>query len=189
MRELALHILDIAENSIMAGARHIDLRIDEDLAADRLTITIRDDGRGMDAETVKRVRDPFFTTRTTRHIGLGIPLFAAAAERCAGSLTIESQPGRGTTVRAVFQHSHLDRAPLGNLTDTLLSILLRDQHLDLHYVHTIGGRSFELDTTEIRQVLEDLPLTHPQVWTWLQELILDGESQIKHQTSSPSLDV
>ena len=100
MRELALHILDIVENAISAGAKHIEIDIVEDRDADRLTIRVQDDGRGMDAKTMRRVRDPFYTTRTTRHVGLGIPLFAAAAERCAGELVIESTPGQSTTLTA-----------------------------------------------------------------------------------------
>ncbi len=179
MRELSLHILDALENSLEAGASRVTLTIEEDLTADRLTITITDNGRGMDAETVKTVLDPFFTTRTTRHVGLGLPLFAAAAKRCNGDLTIESEVGRGTTVQATFQHSHIDRAPLGDIHDSLLSFLLAERAVDLHYVHRVNGRQFEFDTADIRAELGDVPLSHPAVREWLSEFISEGEREIK----------
>ena len=184
MRELSLHVLDVVENAMEAGVLHIDLRIVEDLDVDRLTITVRDDGCGMDAETVQKVRDPFFTTRMTRHVGLGIPLFAAAAERCGGALTVESSPGKGTTVTATFQHSHLDRAPLGDMTSTLMGILMRDRDFDLHYVHRVGGAhmpaaSFEFDTAEIKRELGSLPLSYPEVRRWLGEFIAQGEQSLR----------
>jgi anti-sigma regulatory factor (Ser/Thr protein kinase) len=183
MRELSLHILDVAENAIAAGAHRIDLTIVEDLDLDRLVISVVDDGRGMDADTVHRVRDPFFTTRTTRHIGLGIPLLAAAAERCAGALTIDSAPGVGTRIEVVFQHSHIDRAPLGDITGTLICILMRAQDLDIHYRHRILGRgderAFDLDTVEIKRVLGKIPLSFPDVREWLRAFIAQGEEQLK----------
>jgi anti-sigma regulatory factor (Ser/Thr protein kinase) len=183
MRELAMHILDIVENAIAANAHHIDLRIIEDMDADRLEIIVQDDGRGMDVEIVKRVRDPFFTTRSTRHVGLGIPLFAAAAERCGGQLDIQSTPGQGSTVRAVFQHSHIDRAPLGDLASTLICILLHSERFDLHYTHHIrdgsSKRTFELDSGQLLNELGDIPLSHPTVRRWLSEYVAQGEQDLK----------
>lgn len=179
MRELGLHILDIVENAIESGARQIDLTVDEDLDADRLTITVRDNGRGMDAATAQKARDPFFTTRSTRHVGLGIPLFAAAAERCGGGLSIESAPGRGTTVQATFQYGHIDRAPLGDMCSTLICILMHQTDFDLRYKHQIGERAFELDTQEIKSVLGGVPLAHPDVRKWLSEFIAQGEQELK----------
>ena len=184
MRELSLHILDAVENSLEAGAMHIELTIDEDLTTDRLTITIVDNGRGMDEQTVAQVLDPFFTTRQTRHVGLGLPLFAAAAERCNGTLTVESQPGQGTTVRATFQHSHVDRAPLGDMKSTLLGAFLaqrtaRPGRADLHYVHRVESRVFEFDTAEMRRELGEIPLSHPKVRQWLAEFIAEGEREVQ----------
>ena len=183
MRELSLHILDVAENAITASAHRIDLTIVEELDTDRLVLTVVDDGRGMTAETVHRVRDPFFTTRTTRHVGLGIPLLVAAAERCAGELTIDSTPGIGTRIEAVFQHSHIDRAPLGDITSTLICILMRAQDLDIHYQHRIlehgAERAFDLDTVEIKRVLGEVPLSFPDVREWLRAFIAQGEEQLK----------
>ena len=181
MRELSLHILDALENSLEAGASCVELVVEEDLAADRLWIEIRDDGRGMSEAQLRRVFDPFFTTRTTRHVGLGIPLFKAAAERCNGSLTLSSQPGVGTVLRATFQHSHIDRAPLGDLRGTLLAVLLSGK-CDVHYVHRVNGRVFEFHTADMRAELGDVPLTHPEVRKWLEEFIVEGEDNLRRQS-------
>ncbi len=182
MRELSLHVLDALENSLEAGATFIELIIEEDLAADRLTITARDNGRGMDEAHLARVFDPFFTTRSTRHVGLGIPLFKAAAERCNGDLTVTSQLGDGTTLQATFQHSHINRVPLGDMPGTLLAIILSGS-CDLHYVHRVnahpeGGGEFEFRTADIRAELGEVPLTHPKVRKWLQEFIAEGEAEL-----------
>ncbi len=191
MRELSLHILDILQNSIAAGATVVDLIIEEDLADDRLTITIRDNGRGMDKAALARVTDPFYTTRTTRKVGLGIPLLQAAAERSNGNLTITSQPGVGTTVVATFQHSNIDRAPLGDVTSTLLAVILGGT-CELHYLHRVEtGRQaplrgvrdkeigeFEFSTAEIKAELGDVPLSHPAVRQWLAGFIAEGEARL-----------
>ena len=174
MRELSLHILDALENSVEAGATRIELRIEEDLPKDRLTITITDNGHGMSEELAKKVLDPFVTTRSTRHVGLGLPLFAAAAERCAGELRIQSQPGVGTTVVATFQHSHIDRAPLGDLPGSLMAVMLPERPVDIYYKHIVGDRDFEMDTAEIRRLLEGVPLAHPRVREWLESTLTEG---------------
>jgi len=180
MRELSLHILDALENSLEAGATVVELAIAEDLAADWLTITIRDNGRGMSENQLARVFDPFFTTRSTRHVGLGIPLFRTATERCDGGLTVTSQLGQGTTLRATFQHSHIDRAPLGDITGTLLAVILSGS-CDLRYVHRVDGREFEFSTEDVRAELGDIPLTHPAVREWLQDFIDEGEESLQRQ--------
>ena len=183
MRELSHHILDLLENAIAADARHITLSIVEDTTTDtkqgnRLEITVSDDGKGMDAEMVKRIKDPFFTTRTTRHVGLGVPLLAAAAELCDGGLSIASQSGQGTTVKAWFAWHHIDRAPLGDIGSTLLGAMLSQREgqtpPELRYEHMVDGRAFALDTQEIRNLLGDVPMTHPQVRSWLEDYIKQG---------------
>jgi anti-sigma regulatory factor (Ser/Thr protein kinase) len=176
--ELSLHILDVLENAIEAGATRVELWIEEDLEADRLTIEIVDNGRGIDEEALARVLDPFFTTRRTRHVGLGLPLFAAAAERCNGALHVESQAGQGTRVVAVFQHGHIDRAPLGDVEGTLLAFCMTEQPVDLHYAHRVGGRIFEFDTAELRAELGGAPFTHPAVRRWLAKFIAEGEGEL-----------
>jgi anti-sigma regulatory factor (Ser/Thr protein kinase) len=183
MRELAMHILDIVENAIAASAHHIDLRIVENIDADRLEITVQDDGRGMNANMVKRARDPFFTTRSTRHVGLGIPLFAAAAERSGGKLDIQSTPGQGSIIKATFQYSHIDRAPLGDMPSTLMCILLHNERFNLHYTHHMldGGseQTFELDSDQLLRELGDIPLSQPVVRRWLSMYIAQGEQDLK----------
>jgi anti-sigma regulatory factor (Ser/Thr protein kinase) len=187
VRELSLHILDALENSLEAGATHVELIIEEDLQRDQLLITIVDNGRGMDEEARTRVLDPFFTTRQTRHVGLGLPLFAAAAERCNGTLTVDSQLGQGTTVTATFQHSHIDRAPLGDMVSTLLGVLVAERAIDLHYVHRVEDRTFEFDTAKMREELGKIPLSYPPVRQWLAEFISEGEGEIRQLEMSPLL--
>ena len=179
MRELSLHILDLIQNSLEAGATCIDVEIVEDSALNRFEIRISDNGRGMDEATVQRVRDPFFTTRTTRHVGLGVPLLAAAAERCGGGLHITSRPGVGTTVVAQFQRDNVDRAPLGDMKSTLLGVLLSHQECELRYVHSLDGRTFEFDTRDIRQILGPIPFTHPTVRAWIEDYLAQENTELE----------
>ena len=174
MRELSMHLLDAVENSINAGATRVELDIVEDLAADWLYLTIRDNGRGMNAEQLARITDPYYTTRTTRRVGLGIPLFKASAERCDGGLNVTSQPGVGTTLQATFRHSHIDRPPLGDMVSTLMTILLFDFG-DLAYRHCVNEREFAFDTAQIRAELGGVPLFEPEVRRWLRQFIAEGE--------------
>ena len=178
MRELALHVLDILQNAVEAGATRVELTIEEDQPGDRLTITVVDNGRGMDPAIAAQAANPFFTTRQTRHVGLGLPLLAAAAERAGGNLTVGSQPGAGTTVRATFRYFDPDRQPLGNLPDTLLAFLLSEKAPDLHYHHCVDDAAFDFDTAEIRTALGDVPLSHPAVRWWLAGFLDEGESQM-----------
>ncbi len=169
-----MHILDILQNGLAAEASRIELAIEEDLSKDLLHITIIDNGRGMDKVTLDRVRDPFFTTRTTRRVGLGIPLFAATAERCNGSFAIESTPGEGTTIAATFQHSHIDRPPIGDMVTTLLSVIVGQDDVDLCYHHQVNGREFEFNTKEVRTRLGEVPISHPLVRKWLKGYLQEG---------------
>jgi len=178
VRELSLHLLDLMENSLEAGANGIEVEIIEDTARNRLTISISDNGRGMDPQTLERVADPFFTTRTTRHVGLGIPLFKAAARRCNGDLTITSRPGVGTRIVADFERDHIDRAPLGDVPGTLLGVILSHRQCDVRYSHRFDGRVFEFDTGQMRQILGDVPLDHPQVRAWLEDYLAQGYREL-----------
>ena len=171
MKELALHILDLAENSLRAGASFLDITISRDLAADTLTITIADNGRGMTPSELARVSDPFYSTKKTRRTGLGIPLMAQAAERAAGSFFIESHPGRGTRVSAVFQDSHIDRQPLGDLAGTVAAVLLAGPEIDLRLVCCRGHEQYCFDTRELRGQLDGLPLNHVEVLSFLRDNI------------------
>ena len=159
MQELSLNILDIAENSVKAGASLITVAVCYRPAADRLTVTITDDGCGMDAETVRKVTDPFYTTRTTRRVGMGLPLWKMAAEMTGGAMTVESAPGVGTTVTAVFGLSHIDRLPLGDLPQTMATLIGGSPEKDFRLEFDYDGARFAADTREYRAVLgeEDLP--------------------------------
>lgn len=178
MREIALHLLDLAENSVSAGARTVEITICEDQRVDRLSASIADDGRGMDAETVKKVTDPFYTSRTTRKVGLGIPLLKGAAEECNGGLNITSQPGAGTHIEVNFQLSHIDRMPLGNLASTFLTLTVA--HPDTHWIFRYTARgstkedTFEFDDRPVKETLDGLPLTHPDVLTYLRQSLEEG---------------
>ena len=160
MRELSLNILDIAQNSLSAGAGLVTLTVDEDSGADSLTLRVEDDGRGMDADTLQRVRDPFYTTRTTRKVGMGIPLFRMAAEMTGGSLDIVSEPGKGTAVTASFSLSHIDRMPLGDMAGTLSALIRLNPQVDFVYRHRRDGREAALDTRELRQVQGSIDVDH-----------------------------
>lgn len=181
MRELSLNILDIAQNSITAGASLIIVRVTEDTVTDRLTIAVQDDGKGMTAEQVTRVMDPFYTTRTTRKVGMGLPLFRMAAQQTGGDVSIDSSPGGGTTVTATFGLSHIDRMPLGDMTDTIVTLIRLNPRLDFVYVQSADDRSFQLDTRELRGVLEDVPLDTPDVLNWISDYLKQGLASLNSQ--------
>jgi anti-sigma regulatory factor (Ser/Thr protein kinase) len=178
LRELALHILDIAENSISAGASKVEIVVKKDSLNDELWISVKDNGKGMDQELLARVMDPFVTSRTTRKVGLGIPLLKQAAEACNGGLTIDSQPGEGTVITTKFQDSHIDRMPLGNLADTFLGLFFGtpDVNWVLHY--QVDDQVFEFDDTEVKQVLDGMPLTDYRVIDYLTNTIQNGINNI-----------
>lgn len=146
MEDLSLHILDIVENSVSSGATKVEITIVEDIENDLLTIDIRDNGMGMDKETLKKAEDPFFTTKTTRRIGLGIPLLAAAAREASGDLKITSQKGKGTHLRAHFKHSHIDRKPLGDIQKTLEALIIGNPGVDFTFEHRKGDEVTRIDT-------------------------------------------
>jgi len=171
MRELSLHILDIVENGITAGGNCIWIEVDEARAKDNLTIVIRDNGRGMPPEKIQNINDPFITSRTTRRVGLGLSLLAAAAGRCEGTVRVDSQPGKGTEITATFRYRHIDRAPLGDMAATIGTLIIGNPGIDFVYSHRIDGKEFSLDTREIRTEIEDLSLSDPVVVHHLSESI------------------
>lgn len=173
LRELALHILDLAENSLNAGATLVTIDLVEDSAADRLTLQVADNGHGMSAEDTQRAADPFFTTRTTRRVGLGLPFLKQAAEMCQGSFKIESTLGIGTTVTATFGQSHIDRMPLGDAPGTILSLVVGNPQADFVYRHRVDGRTSEFDTRPIKAELGEVSLSEPEVLAYLKKQISD----------------
>ncbi len=186
MRELALHLLDIAENSISANAHNICIQVEEDLQNDRLRMSVEDDGRGMDAEMVARVVDPFVTSRTTRKVGLGIPLLKAAAEACNGGLAIQSQPGKGTLVSVDFQRSHIDRMPLGNLAGTLLTLEIGHPEQHFTFIYTVGDHQFCFDDAEVKAILDGVSLTEPDVLRFIREMLEMGIADVREAAKTYS---
>ena len=178
MREIALHILDLAENGVVAEASTILISIFENLNENWLDITIDDNGRGMDEETVAKIIDPFVTSRITRKVGLGIPLFKAAAEACNGSFKITSQPGIGTKVFIRFQYDHIDRMPLGDIENTFLTLFIGYQQIHWIFRYQVNDASFEFDDEPIKKELEGISLTDPSVLKFIREYLHEGIHEI-----------
>lgn len=179
MLELSLHILDIAENSIRAGATKVEIIIREDSRKNLLTIAVNDDGKGMTKEEIKKAQDPFYTTKTVRRIGLGIPLLADAARRANGFIKLPSQPGKGTKLKAVFQLDHLDRQPMGNITSTIINLIAGNSSVDFIYKHMHNDRRFSMDTRNIRKEIGDLPINHSEILKYIRNFIDEGLSAIR----------
>lgn len=171
-----MHIMDIIHNSIAADASLIELTVEENAAEDYFKIEIRDNGKGMDKQMLSQIKDPFMTTRTSRRVGLGISLFEAACLRCEGYLDIDSRPGTGTIVTAVMKYSHIDRAPLGRLQDTIISLLLYP-NIDFIYRHISNGKEFKLDTRELKKAAGD-DLSNQEIICWIREYVIEGVTSI-----------
>jgi hypothetical protein len=179
MEDLALHILDIAQNSLEAGASTIEIEVSENLEKDRLVIEIRDNGRGMDPDTLAKATDPFFTTRSTRRVGLGLPLLAAAAKAAGGAFAIDSKPGQGSNITATFEHGHIDRAPLGDLETTLMVLWAGQPDKDILFRHRVADRVFELDARDLRAA--GIDIASPEGLAVLREAIRKGEDGLRDQ--------
>lgn len=166
-----MNVLDIAQNSVKAEATLITIDVAENTQNKELTIRITDNGKGMTQEQLKSVEDPFFTTRTTRKVGMGVPLFKMEAEQSGGSFKISSILGRGTEVFALFKTDSVDFIPLGDMTSTVLSLICMNTQIDFVYVHTVDENRFTLDTRELKQILADVPLDTPEVTSWIKEYL------------------
>ncbi|MDD4291277.1 MAG: ATP-binding protein [Clostridia bacterium] len=174
MKEISLNILDVATNSVTADATTVDITVDYEFATDDLSVIIADDGRGMSEDFVKSVTDPFTTTRTTRKVGLGIPLFKDSAELTGGSLEIISKLGVGTTIKAVYKISSIDRMPMGDLADTVTALIGLKESLRFILQYKVDGREFRFDTDEIRAQLDGIPLSNYEVLAFIKEYIEGG---------------
>ena len=174
MNELSLHILDICQNSIKANATLIEIVVEEDTTANLFRITIHDNGHGMSEKTLSEVADPFFTTRTTRSVGLGVSLYKMAAEMAGGYLQITSTLNEGTSVITEFEHDHIDRAPLGAIEDTLAILIMNEAGIDIYYKHDFNKQEYVFDTREVKQVLDGIPLTDYDVILWVKNNIKEG---------------
>jgi nitrogen fixation/metabolism regulation signal transduction histidine kinase len=182
LEDLSLHILDVCENSIKADAAKIEIMINEDTVGNKLLLEIKDDGKGLDKETLSKVLDPFYTTRKTRRVGLGLPMLAQAAKEAEGDINIESQEGIGTCVTVKFVHNHIDRKPLGNIAETIISLIsMEKSDIDIVYTHQRDGNGFQFDTREIKEELQDVPINNPEVINFLRETIKNGLKELEKE--------
>lgn len=171
MEDISLHILDIAENSVSAGATLIKINISEETPKDLLTVEIEDNGKGIPEDIRLKVLDPFVTTRTTRKVGLGLPLLAQAARDTGGGITVKSADTSGTIVTAAFRPSHIDMKPLGNISETLVVLIAANPQVDFLFTYTRNNDTFSLDTREIKKELEGMPITSPPVLSFLRNYL------------------
>ena len=178
MQELSLNVLDVAENSVRADATLVEITVEEDTAADRLTIVIRDNGKGMTQQQIDSVIDPFYTTRTTRKVGLGVPFFRMAAQLSGGDLTIQSRVGEGTVVTATFGLTSIDRMPLGDMNGTITTLVQCNPHIDWVYTRRKDGREMVMDTRQFREILEDMPLDSPEVLRFLGDYLGENTKEL-----------
>lgn len=175
MRELSHHLLDLIENSLAAGASNIKVTVTEDTIKDVLCFNVIDNGSGLDEQQKMRISDPFVTSRRFRRVGLGLPLLQQAAHDCAGTLEIKSEQGKGTSVEATFQHSHIDRMPLGDVAATLVAAIAAKPDLNLLYEHTLNGQKFVFDTIElVGKFKETLTNNEVKVLSWIKNHCSNG---------------
>lgn len=174
MEDLSLHILDIAENSICAGADVIEIKIEENTKDDLLILEVRDNGKGIDREMINKVTDPFFTTKTVRRVGLGLPLLKQSSEECDGHFSITSAEGKGTDISASFRRSHIDRKPLGDIASTLIVLIAANPQIDIIFEYKRNGYGYRFDTSEIKPDLGDIPINTPSVLKVIKEELRRG---------------
>jgi anti-sigma regulatory factor (Ser/Thr protein kinase) len=178
MKELALHILDVARNSIEAGATLVQIEVIENTTKNLLHITITDNGRGMGEETLQQVGDAFFTTRTTRKVGLGLPLIKMNAEQAGGGFKIASEPGKGTCVKAWFELNHIDRQPLGDIASVIVMLSSEDEKVNVEYCHVFNENEYLFSSSEIKKELDGVPINDPGILKFLKEMINENIAEI-----------
>lgn len=180
MNDISLHILDIAQNSISAGAKLIRIVIDENTERDMLTVFIGDDGKGMSEQMLKTVTDPFTTSRTTRKVGMGLPLLKQSALQSGGDLTIESEIGKGTEVTATFGLSHIDRPPMGDVANVLIILVSSNPEMEFHFTYRFNDEEYIFDTVEIKEILDGMPINNASIIRHLTEMVRDNILFVKN---------
>jgi anti-sigma regulatory factor (Ser/Thr protein kinase) len=178
MTEISLNVLDITENSVKAGASLIRISVEANTAKDILSVTIEDNGCGMSPEQLAKVTDPFFTTRTTRKVGLGVPFFKQSAEMTGGSFDIRSQQGVGTVITASYVLSSIDRMPLGDMVSTMHQLIVMHQQCDFLYTYVYNDKSFTLDTREFRETLGEVPFDVPEVSLFIKDFLKENTEEV-----------
>ncbi|MDR3076041.1 MAG: ATP-binding protein [Synergistaceae bacterium] len=180
LEDLSQHVLDIAENSIMADATDVLVELVEDKGANKVSMTVEDNGKGMSPEFLSRVTDPFTTTRTTRRVGMGLPFLKQSAELCGGEFILRSEQGRGTHTEAIFAHDSIDRPPMGDIPATMMALFMGHPEINWKYVHHIDGKEFSLTTEELVEVLEDRELLRTtEVGLWIRDQIRDALDEMR----------
>ena len=163
MEDLSLHILDVVENCITAEATRIEVKIAEDTDENLLTVEMNDNGKGMSEELLNNATDPFYTTRSTRNVGLGIPLLAQSAKESNGEISVKSKIGEGTSIKATFQYDHIDRRPLGDIGQTIIILIMSNPDIDFLFEHKKNDKLYTLDTAEMKMELDGIPINNPEV--------------------------
>lgn len=177
MKTIALHIMDVLQNSIKVKATRVELDVFEDKRADQLILTFRDNGPGMSKEMLRKITNPFFTTRTERRVGLGLPLLKQNAEMTGGSLRIESELGVGTVVTSTFGLSHIDRPPMGDIAGVVVLTVAANPDIEFIFLYKVDDRSYLFDTREVKLALDGLPINNPQVMEFMKDMIIENINQ------------
>lgn len=188
MEDLSQHILDIAFNSLEAGAADIEITVREDIKSNMMEFKVLDNGRGINEEEILKMMDPFYTTKKNKRVGLGIPLLQEAVHRCGGKFEIKALPQKGTSITANFPYNHLDRAPLGDITGTLIALISSHKFLNLSYYHKYNDKTFSFNTKDIQARMKDIPLHTPEVLVWLKDQLTQEitEMRRKNKNEKPS---
>lgn len=174
MPDIAMHLLDIVFNSIRAKASLIKIYLLDSIKEDKIVCRVEDNGSGMNEETVEAVQSPFFTTRTTRDVGLGVPLFKEGALQTGGDFQLSSEVGKGTVIEASYVKSHLDCPSVGNLAETIVTLIQADSSIEYEITYQTDSGKFEFKTVEIKEILDGVPINEPDIILWLKEYIKEG---------------
>ena len=174
MQDLAMHLLDIVYNSIRAKASLIKIFFKDSTLSNEIIMRVEDNGTGMNEETVEKVQNPFYTTRTTRDVGLGIPLLKIGALSCNGSFRLESKENVGTLIEATYQKDHLDTPPVGDLAETLVILIQANENIEYEFHYEEDKLVFDLNTVEIKEILDGVSIVEPDIIIWLKSYIKEG---------------
>jgi anti-sigma regulatory factor (Ser/Thr protein kinase) len=179
MKDIALHIMDITQNSVRANATEIRITVEERPSENILSVIITDNGSGMSKDVVRRATDPFYTSRTTRKVGMGLPLLKMNAEMSGGSLEIISEPGKGTEVKATFAYDHIDRPPMGDLGGTVALLMSGNPTRDFFFYYAYGDKEWDLSTHDLKDALGDTPVNDLKVVKYLKEMINENIKELR----------
>lgn len=178
MKDLSLHILDIVQNSISAEAKEVEIHVQEDERSNKMVIRVVDDGRGMSREVAQKALDPYHTSRTTRKVGMGLPLFRHTAEQAGGQLTICSEPGKGAMVEATMPYDHIDRPELGDMAGVISLLIGSNPQLRFRYHHQKNKNEYQLDTRDVNEALEGTPINDPGILRYIREMIRENIGEL-----------